>query len=139
MFKKILVPLDGSEHSRRALEAAIQIAQRFDGKLTLIHVYSIGGLASSPEPVYGFIQAIRKVGSKILEEEKKKVEKKDIQVDTLLVEGHIVDEIIKTCREGGFDLIVMGARGLSRIKELVLGSVSEGVTRYACCPVLIVK
>lgn len=60
-------------------------------------------------------------------------------METLLIEGHVVDEILKTCRNGEFDLIVMGARGLSRIKELVLGSVSEGVTRHACCPVLVVK
>lgn len=139
MFKKILVPLDGSEHSRKALETAIQIAQRFDGKITLIHVYSIGGLAASPEPVHDFIQAIRRVGARILEEEEKKLKTKGIQVDTILVEGHVVDKIVKTCREGGFDLIVMGARGLSRAKELILGSVSEGVTRHACCPVLVVK
>jgi nucleotide-binding universal stress UspA family protein len=43
------------------------------------------------------------------------------------------------CREGKFDLIVMGARGLSKIEELVLGSVSDGVTRHACCPILVVK
>jgi len=73
LFEKILVPLDGSEHSRRALETAIQIAQRFDGKLTLIHVYSIGGLAASPEPAHDFIQAIRRVGSRILEQEEKKL------------------------------------------------------------------
>ena len=42
LFEKILVPLDGSEHSSRALEIAIQIAKKFDGKITLIHVYAVG-------------------------------------------------------------------------------------------------
>jgi nucleotide-binding universal stress UspA family protein len=139
LFEKILVPLDGSENSRKALETAVRIAQQFDGKLTLIHVYSIGGLAVSPEPVRAFIEAIREAGTRILEEEEKKVKAKGVQVETLLREGHIVEEIVKACREGKFNLVVIGARGLSKVKEMVLGSVSDGVTRHAYCPVLVVK
>jgi nucleotide-binding universal stress UspA family protein len=58
---------------------------------------------------------------------------------TLLSEGHTVEEILKTAEEGEFDLIVMGARGISRIKEILMGSVSDGVTRHAPCPVLVGK
>lgn len=139
MFEKILVPLDGSEHSIKALETAVQIAHKFNGTITLIHVYSIGGLAISPTPVRGFIEAIRKVGARILADGEKRVKAEGVQVETLLIEGHAVEQIVKTCREGNFDLIVMGARGLSKIKEMLLGSVSDGVIRYACCPVLVVK
>ena len=56
MFEKILVPLDGSEHSLKALKIAVQIAQKFNGKITLIHVYSIGGFAISPTPVHEFMK-----------------------------------------------------------------------------------
>jgi len=139
LFEKILVPLDGSEHSIKALETAVQIAHKFNGKITLIHVYSIGGLAISPTPVRGFIEAIRKVGASILADGEKKVKAEGVHVETLLMEGHTVEQIVKTCREGKFDLIVMGARGLSKVKEMLLGSVSDGVIRHACCPVLVVK
>jgi len=139
LFEKILVPLDGSEYSIRALKIAVQIALKFDGKITLMHVYSIGGLAISPTPVEEFIEAIRKVGASILADGEKKVKAEGVQVETLLREGHTVEQIVKTCREGKFNLIVMGARGLSKIKEMFLGSVSEGVTRHAYCPVLVVK
>jgi nucleotide-binding universal stress UspA family protein len=139
LFEKILVPLDGSEHSLKALKIAVQIAKKFNGKITLIHVYSIGGLASYPTPVHEFIEAIRKVSADILGDGEKKVKAEGVQVETLLKEGHAVEEIIKTCREGKFDLVVMGARGLSKIKEMLLGSVSDGVTRHAYCPVLVVK
>jgi len=139
LFEKILVPLDGSEHSIKALETAVQIANKFNGKITLIHVYSIGGLAISPTPVRGFIEAIRKVGASILADGEKRVKAEGVQVEILLMEGHMVEQIVMTCREGKFDLIVMGARGLSKVKEMLLGSVSDGVIRYACCPVLIVK
>jgi nucleotide-binding universal stress UspA family protein len=139
MFEKILVPLDGSKHSIKALEVAVQIALRFDGKITLIHVYSIDGFAISATPVQEFIEAIRKVGADILADGEKRVKAEGVHVETLLLEGHAVEQIVKACREGKFDLVVMGARGLSRIKEILLGSVSDGVTRHACCPVLVVK
>jgi nucleotide-binding universal stress UspA family protein len=139
MFEKILVPLDGSEHSIKALEAAIQIALKFNGKITLIHVYSLGGFSFRATPVKEFIEAIREAGIDILADGEKRVKAQGIPVETVLLEGHVVGQIIKVCREGNFDLIVMGARGLSKIEELVLGSVSDGVTRHACCPVLIVK
>jgi nucleotide-binding universal stress UspA family protein len=139
LFEKILVPLDGSEHSLKALQVALQIAEKFNGTITLIHVYSIGGFAISPTPVREFIEAIRKVGTGILADGERRVKAEGVQVETLLLEGHAVEQIVKTCREGKFDLVVMGARGLSRIKEMLLGSVSDGVTRHAHCPVLVVK
>lgn len=138
-FRRILVPLDGSEHSMKALETAVQIALKFGGRITLVHVYQVGGFAISPTPVNEFIEAIRKMGVNILEDGEKRVKSRGVEVEKLLVEGRPVDQIIRTCREGRFDMIVMGARGLSRMKEIILGSVSEGVVRHASCPVLVVK
>lgn len=139
MFKKILVPIDGSKNSMHALEKAVQIAKKFDGKITLIHVYSVAWLISKPRQLTmlsKLIEATREDGNKILADGEKR---EGIQVERLLREGHTVDKILKTCREGEFDLIVIGARGLSTTKEILLGSVSHGVTRHAGCPVLVVK
>ena len=61
------------------------------------------------------------------------------EVEMLLREGHVVEEILKAARGVEFHLIVMDARGISRITEILMGSVSDGVTRHAPCPVLIVK
>lgn len=155
MFEKVLVPLDGSEHSLRALEIAIQIAKKFGGKITLIQVYSVsvrpiimpepttlthpGVPVMTPAEVSKVVEATRKAGANILTEGEEKVKAQEIPVETLLVEGHVVEEIIKTAKEGSFDLIVMGARGISKIREILLGSVSDGVIRNASCPVLVVK
>jgi len=57
----------------------------------------------------------------------------------VLREGHTVQEIVKAAKEGEFNLVVMEARGLSRIKEIILGSVSDGVIRNAPCPVHVTK
>ena len=155
MFKKILVPLDGSEHSLRALEIAIQIAKKFEAKITLIHVYSVGirpvvmpepttltpvGVpVMAPTDVSKIAEATRKAGAAILADGEEKVKAEGIEVETLLKEGHSVQEIVKTAKEGSFDLIVIGARGISKIREIILGSVSDGVVHNAPCPVLVVK
>ena len=155
LFDKILVPLDGSEHSLRALEIAIQIAKKFGGKITLIHVYSVtvrpvimpepttltppGVPVMTPTEVSRVVEATRKAGANILADGEQKVKAEEIQVETMLAEGQTVEEITRAAKEDKFGLIIMGARGISRIREILLGSVSDGVIRNAPCPVLVVK
>jgi len=155
LFGKILVPLDGSEHSLRALETAIQIAKKFDAGVTLIHVYSVtvapiimpepttltpsGVPVVTPAEVSKMVEAAREVGNRILTDGEQKVKSETIQVDTVLKEGNTVQEITKVANEGKFDLIVMGVRGISRLRELLVGSVSEGVIKHSSCPVLVIK
>ena len=139
LFEKILIPLDGSEQSIWALGKAVQIAKKVGGEITLIHVYSVSSFAITPMQVYKYVQAMRKYGEGVLEDGRKKAEAEGIQAKTLLVDGHTVEEILKAAKEGNFNLIVIGARGLSKIKELLLGSVSDGITKHAPCPVLVVR
>ncbi len=155
MFEKILVPLDGSEHSLRALEIAVQIAKGFNGKITLIYVYSVNvRTVFAPEPstltppgvpvitpaeFSNVVEAARKAGTSILTGGQEKAKAEGAQVETLLKEGHTVQEILKAARDGEFDLIVMGARGVSKIREILLGSASDGVIRNSPCPVLVTK
>jgi nucleotide-binding universal stress UspA family protein len=155
LFEKILVPLDGSAHSTRALDIAIQIAKKFGGKIALIHVYSIvAGTIIMPEPttltppgvpvmapleISKIADTARKAGNRILDDGEQKAKAENVQVEKILEEGHVVQEIIRTAKEGSFDLIVIGARGVSRIRELLLGSVTDGVIHHVSCPVLVVK
>lgn len=144
MFEKILVPLDGSRHSIYALEKAIQIAKKFEGKVTLIHAYTTH-LASLPkeyalaESAAPMVEVSGDAGKSILADAKAKTENEGVQVETILTVGQAVEAIIEASKNGKFDLIVIGARGLSPIKEILLGSVSHGVTSHAQCPVLVVK
>ena len=144
MFEKILVPLDGSQHSVYALEKAIQIAKKFGGKLTLLHAYTTH-VVSLPkeyvitETVPEKVEVSSEVGANILAGGKAKAETEGIQVETQLTMGQAVESIIEASRNGKFDLIVIGARGLGPIKEVLMGSVSHGVTTHAGCPVLVVK
>jgi nucleotide-binding universal stress UspA family protein len=153
LFQKTLVPLDGSEHSLKALEEALQIAEKFSGKITLIHVYSVQPIMM-PEPstvtslnipiltgaeVSVMIEAARKWGNKILEDGEQRIKAKNVKVEKLLVEGHAVEEIVRVANEGNFDLIAIGARGVSHMREMLLGSVTDGVIHHAHCPVLVIK
>jgi nucleotide-binding universal stress UspA family protein len=156
IFQKILVPFDGSEHSRRALEAAIQISKSFNSKLMLLTVHHVTITpitspeltiqapvivpdASAVEMTEKAIEATHNYDKRILAEAEAKVRSEKIEVETELIDGNAVEEIVRKSEEGKFDLIVMGARGLSTIKKLFIGSVSDGVIKKAPCPVLIVK
>lgn len=155
MFKKILVPLDGSEHSLKALEQAGQIAKKFSGKITLIHAYSLSvqpimlpepSTLSSPSiPILTgadlsrIAEAARAAGKRILDDGEEKLRSQKVEVGKMLVEGHAVQEIVRVANEGNYDLIVIGARGISHIKEILLGSVTDGVIHHARSPVLVIK
>ncbi len=75
----------------------------------------------------------------VLTEDQRIVQSEGVPADTLLLEGNIVDTIVKTAKEGNFELIVVGARGLSKFEEILLGSVSHGVAEKAPCPVIVTR
>lgn len=155
LFQKILVPLDGSEHSLKALEIAAQLAEKFSGKITLIHVYSVSMQpVMMPEPstsgslgmpiltnaeISRMIEATQKFGNRILDDGEQKVKTEKVQVKKLLIEGHAVQEIVRLANEDRYDLIVIGARGISHVREILLGSVTDGVIHHVRCPVLVIK
>jgi nucleotide-binding universal stress UspA family protein len=160
MFDKILVPIDGSANSKKALESAVEVAKRCQSsKLTLIHVYSTDieplltptpiipyaspESAAPPTPTVSYIDGLRQdiynASEKILADAEKMVANEGVPVEKVLKKGHAVKEIIKEAKEDKIDLIVMGTRGLSQIQEITLGSVSEGVIRHAHCPVLVIR
>ncbi len=153
MFKKILVPLDGSEHSLKALDEASEIAKISSGKLTLIHVYSGEAIRASGPYARGYtgppvfvgaeasrlIEAAQKFGNRILQDAEQRIGATGVQVEKKLVKGHTAQEIVRLADAGDFDLIVMGARGVSHIKEMFLGSVTDAVIHHAHCAVLVIK
>ena len=118
--------------------------QKFKGKITLIHAYTTH-LASLPkeyalaENTAPMVEVSGDAGKNILADAKAKTATEGVQVETILVMGQAVETIVEASKSGKFDLIVIGARGLSPIKEILLGSVSHGVTTHAQCPVLVVK
>jgi nucleotide-binding universal stress UspA family protein len=149
MFKKVLVPLDGSTSSQRALEIAVAIARKFQSKITLLYVNSLNTIISldtydrtqvlTTDEITKRINTTREAGFTLLTQTKKTVKAQGIPVNTRFKEGHFVQHIVNTAQEGGFHLIVMGARGVNAMKDTRLESVNERVLRKAPCNVMVSK
>jgi nucleotide-binding universal stress UspA family protein len=148
---KILVCTDGSESSQKALEEASVIAQGCNVvEVTIIHVHDPS--IDKTFPYYESISAEqmknfqdmmaeqKKEREKILSKASKFLEEKNIKTRTILKEGHPSHTIVNVAKEEGFDMIVMGSRGLGGLKKFFLGSVSNAVVQEAeNCSVLVVK
>jgi nucleotide-binding universal stress UspA family protein len=139
MLNKILVPIDGSKHSEKGLKQACWLASKVDGTITVLYVVPIpftGESAGLP------IEPLLEAGQKVLEKAKKIVKNEKCKcTDFVLREasGNAGHEIVKYAEEKKYSLIVMSAKGHSALKHLLLGSVSNTVTKHAPCSVLIVK
>ncbi len=138
--KKILVPIDGSANSTRAVEVATAIAKSYGGELFLLMVVPMELQSTGPPegPVYEFS---KETGDRIFYDVSKIPKSQEVSVSSRVIRSpnSIVDGIIEYATGNGMDLIVIGTRGLSGFRKLVLGSVSDGVVRHAHCNVLVVR
>ncbi len=145
-IKRILVPIDGSEHSDNALEFAIDLARKYSAEIYLVHVisraYTYFPMAPNwefcPESFY-MIRESEDDNENILLSALTKVGEAGIRSFAWMEYGQPAEKIVQIAREEGFDLIVMGDEDIGAIARFFLGSVSGKVSRHAPCPVLIVK
>jgi nucleotide-binding universal stress UspA family protein len=141
-FETILVPVDFSDHSKEALDTAIQIAHLFKSTIHLLHCYHIQAAGIAPYGIVmpsGYYDDIRDAAEKHLDDWHKMVSNEGIKSKSILSADSPSLAISLAAEEIEADLIVMGTRGLSGLKHAVLGSVAERVVRLAPCPVLTVK
>lgn len=161
MITKILVGVDNSEYSEKALDYALEVADKFSASVLVLNVFqlppeveyqpSMGQQfptsGSSQEQmgnqsnVVSFIKDLRKIHEAVLSRsiERATKLKPNLEIMAELKEGDAASQIVETAANGLFDLIVLGHRGDSKIKEFFLGSTSEKVAHTAKCPVLITK
>ena len=143
VFMKILLCTDGSKYSQKALEEASEIVKGCNvNEVAIIHVHErYEPLPTLPnESIKWIMQKHKKEGEKILSEALKFIKGKNIKVRKILKEGHPADTIVNIAQKEGFDMIVVGSRGLGGLKKLFLGSVSNAIIQEAVnCSVLVVK
>jgi nucleotide-binding universal stress UspA family protein len=140
-FKQILVPIDFSAHSTAAFEAAVEIAKVFDSKIHLLHCYQIQPGGISPYGIAipsSYFSEIRDAASQQLAEWQEKHVPAGVSIDASTMSESPFEAIITVAKEIDADLIVMGTRGLSGFKHVMLGSVAERTVRLASCPVMTV-
>jgi nucleotide-binding universal stress UspA family protein len=145
MFKRILVPLDGSAPSRAGLEQALALAKSESGRVRLIHVVDENALMQGMEPAFNIgelLDALAEEGRKLLAEASALARRRGVKADTVLYEqrlGRVADRVIREAKNWRADLIVMGTHGRRGIGRLVMGSDAESVLRESPLPLLLVK
>lgn len=146
MFKRILVALDDSETSERALAQAIELARLHEGQLLLVHVVeevflNVGGEIVDPRALW---QAMA-VGAKMfLERQLEHVRSVGMTAESHLIELRgfgetIAGSIVREAEAWKADLVVLGTHGRRGLRRLMLGSTAEEVARLANCPVLLIR
>jgi len=149
VIRNILVGVDGSENSDRALDFALDLAEKYNASIMILNVSESLALAAIPEQTIAYTGSnnviidkdLRQIHEEILSKSvaRAKTAKPNLTISSMLKEGEPALEIVNTANEGGFDVIVIGHRGLSRLKELFLGSISEKVAHLTPCPLIIIK
>jgi nucleotide-binding universal stress UspA family protein len=141
-IQQIVVATDFSEHANRALEAAVELAKRYGAALHIVHAYHMPVLVGMPDEVAlppSFWSGVKEAAASRLEKTLSDVRAGGVRAVAHLREANPSDAILDVAREVGADLIVMGTRGLTGLKHVLLGSVAERTLRLAPCSVLSVK
>jgi len=139
----ILVPVDFSSHSQKALSYASEIAQSYDAKLQVLHIieetmhpaFSVTGKSS----IFDLVPGIKEDSKRRAEKMLKEVVSEKVNANVYIKGGRAANDIIKFAKENSTDLIVIATHGLTALEHMLLGSVTEKVVRMAHCPVFTVK
>jgi nucleotide-binding universal stress UspA family protein len=149
-MKKILVPVDGSAESKKAVAQAVSLAKKFGSEMTLLTVVEVENDVVITEfgvAVSGEYAGVRDTLIKIRQESSAKMldaiiaglDCTGVPITKLIKVGPAHPEITEEATAGKYDLIVMGHRGLNPVKRFFMGSVAKRVIEDAPCSVLVVK
>jgi len=146
MYKRILVPVDGSATSRRGLRAAIKLAKAQRASVTVLHVVDAMPIYASADggAVYdpGLLDALRAGGKKVLGRATAEARAAGVRAKAVLAEnsaGRVADVIVRQAKKQRADLLVLGTHGRRGLSRMVMGSDAELVVRQAAVPVLLVR
>ena len=138
-FRRIILPVDGSQSSTRAVKKALSLAKETGADVTALHVMEFPYLASV-DLSYSYpdiMDIIKKRGNEVLDKVKKQGLKLGVSVKTKLVEGIPDDEIIKAAKKD--DLVIMGCKGRTALSRILVGSVCEKVLHHSKSPVMVIR
>jgi nucleotide-binding universal stress UspA family protein len=148
-IERILVPVDGSSNSQRAAEVAISLAKDYKAEICFLNVvptpkFSFGASAVLGTPAVAldkYYEHAESQGQDLIEKMIELAKNTGVEASGEIAKSNesIVQSIIDQAKERKADLIVIGTRGLTSFKKLLIGSVSSGVVTYAESPVLVVR
>ncbi|MBU9721334.1 MULTISPECIES: universal stress protein [Bacillaceae] len=139
MFSKLVLATDGSDHSHRAADKAIELA-KLSGNASIEIIYVVDGSKSKSDVLqYGDTATVTKKREEMLSIFSNKIAGEGIPSSIKILHGVPAETIIKHVNDNNFDCLILGSRGRSRVQTMILGSVSHKVMKYVKAPVLMVK
>jgi len=140
IFSKALVAIDGSDPSMDAADYAIYISEKYNSELYALNVMRVDFDLFGPTETPKHIIEMKKQAQEYLDKVKLKANEKNIQIKTDIIASlNVAGGIVEYAENKNINLIVVGTRGISGFKKLLLGSVASGIVTYAHCPVLVIK
>lgn len=139
-FQRILVPTDGSDYTKAAVNKAVELAKVVGGNITALYVIDKSAFSNLPADaaISSVYSSLEKEGTNAIDYVTEICNDAGIPVETKIREGSPVNEIVSESA-GGYDLIVMGTLGRTGVSKLLMGSVAERVVRASNCPVMVVR
>jgi nucleotide-binding universal stress UspA family protein len=147
--ESILVAVDGSENSVRALDFALDMAEKYVSSVMILNVFDMLAVGVVPQESTAYSignmttlgRDMRKIHEEILSKAVSHAKdfKPDLTISSMLRDGEPAVEIVNFAKDNGFDVIVLGHKGMGKLRERFLGSISEKVAHSAPCSVIIVK
>lgn len=142
MFDRILIPTDGSDPTKAAVEMAIGLADTHGATLHALYIVdqptSVSGVGEGFSGLDNLLEALEEAGHKATNEVVEQANARDIEATTAVRRGNPHDDILTYANEHDIDVIVMGTHGRTGVKRALVGSVTEDVVRHADIPVLTV-
>jgi len=139
MFNKILVAIDGSPASEKALAAAVDLAAHYKADLTAISVVVAPEVVGMVDEVDELRQSAEAYFRQIGEAAVEYARSRGLSLRSVVVRGHAADAIVRYAESEGMNLVIIGEHGHSRIARFFLGSTSDRVSEHCPCTVMIVK
>jgi nucleotide-binding universal stress UspA family protein len=141
LFSKILVPVDGSDNSYRALDAALFLSEKLGSNITVIHVMEDVPVLyiESQKLLSELLENYKKEKQDILSKCSEIATKKGETIKTVLLQGNPASIILDFSKKEKYDIVIMGSRGMGKFKEIILGSVSSKIVHHSSCPVMLIR
>lgn len=138
-IKKVLIATDGSDYTKEAVSYGLWLSKELGAEVTALYVIDQTSFVSFPmdSSIVSVYSLLETEGKRAVEDVKKEGDQMGVKVTPVVLEGSPTRKIVETAAD--FDLVVIGTLGRSALSKLFMGSVAERVTRYAPCPVLVVR
>lgn len=151
MYKKILIPTDGSENAKRAAKHAVELASKDKANIIILHIIeefttqtAVLPISTLPEPCESICEELNRQGEEIIQDIKEEILEtcpgncENITITSLITYGKPYLEILKVMQDKDVDLVLMGASGRHGLDRVILGSVTERVVRESTKPLMII-